>query len=310
MTTDGLPHQVRELLLELICAPTPGAAAAVPGAAVPGAVSGVASARLGVHLQSEAIAVLLAGERLWFAYPDERAHLSRACLVVLDALPPATRPTLPVALLASGLLRLFAYSPGASHALMPIPAPAPSPPAASVHSSGAADAPAVKRKVGFYCSPPQPKIVEHCPPPVGMHAPTGQAPDALIVPMLHAATLAAAAAAAAAAAGDADTPSAVMGSHESGGTRSVPVSGNAPLSPAVGNLSPAAAAVGNSLPLLVRSLRAHAAALLALETAPFGGDSILIWACAAVEELCGRASLDDRLHHDIPNASRALLQLV
>jgi hypothetical protein len=188
---------------------------------------------------------------------------------------------------------------------MPIPVPAPSPPAASVHSSGAADAPAVKRKVGFYCSPPQPKIVEHCPPPVGMHAPTGQAPDALIVPMLHAATLAAAAAAAAA-----GTPSAVMGSHESGGTRSVPVSGNAPLSPAVGNLSPAAAAVGNSLPLLVRALRAHAAALLALETAPFGGDSILIWACAAVEELCGRASLDDRLHNDIPNASRALLQLV
>jgi hypothetical protein len=78
----------------------------------------------------------------------------------------------------------------------------------------------------------------------------------------------------------------------------------------VGNLSPAAAAVGNSLPLLVRALRAHAAALLALETAPFGGDSILIWACAAVEELCGRASLDDRLHNDIPNASRALLQLV
>jgi len=303
MTTDGLPHQVRELLLELICAPT-------PGAAVPGAVPGVASARLGVHLQSEAIAVLLAGERLWFAYPDERAHLSRACLVVLDALPPATRPTLPVALLASGLLRLFAYSPGTSHALMPIQAPAPSPPAASVHSSSAADAPAVKRKVGFYCSPPQPKIVEHCPPPVGMHAPTGQAPDALIVPMLHAATLAAAAAAAAAAAGDAGTPSAVMGSHESVGTRSVPVSGNAPLSPAVGNLSPAAAAVGNSLPLLVRSLRAHAAALLALETAPFGGDSILIWACASVEELCGRALLDDRLHNDIPNASRALLQLV
>ena len=299
MTTDGLPHQVRELLLELICAPT-------PGAAVPGAVPGVASARLGVHLQSEAIAVLLAGERLWFAYPDERAHLSRACLVVLDALPPATRPTLPVALLASGLLRLFAYSPGTSHALMPIPVPAPSPPAASVHSSSAADAPAVKRKVGFYCSPPQPKIVEHCPPPVGMHAPTGQAPDALIVPMLHAATLAATAATAAAA----GTPSAVLGSHESGGTRSVPVSGNAPLSPAVGNLSPAAAAVGNSLPLLVRALRAHAAALLALETAPFGGDSILIWACAAVEELCGRASLDDRLHHDIPNASRALLQLV
>ena len=302
MTSDGLPHQVRELLLELICAPT-------PGAAVPGAVPGVASARLGVHLQSEAVAVLLAGERLWFAYPDERAHLSRACLVVLDALPPATRPTLPVALLASGLLRLFAYSPGTSHALMPIPVPAPSPPAASVHSSGAADAPAVKRKVGFYCSPPQPKIFEHCPPPVGMHAPTGQAPDALIVPMLHAATLATAAAAAAAAAA-AGTPSAVMGSHESGGTRSVPVSGNAPLSPAVGNLSPAAAAVGNSLPLLVRSLRAHAAALLALETAPFGGDSILIWACAALEELCGRASLDDRLHNDIPNASRALLQLV
>ena len=218
---------------------------------------------------------------------------------------PNTIGVQPVALLASGLLRLFAYSPGTSHALMPIPAPAPSPPAASVHSSSAADAPAVKRKVGFYCSPPQPKIVEHCPPPVGMHAPTGQAPDALIVPMLHAATLAAAAAA-----GDAGTPSAVLGSHESVGTRSVPVSGNAPLSPAVGNLSPAAAAVGNSLPLLVRSLRAHAAALLALETAPFGGDSILIWACAAVEELCGRASLDDRLHHDIPNASRALLQLV
>ena len=290
MTTDGLPHQVRELLLELICAPT-------PGAAVPGAVPGVASARLGVHLQSEAVAVLLAGERLWFAYPDERAHLSRACLVVLDALPPATRPTLPVALLASGLLRLFAYSPGTSHALMPIPVPVPSPPAASVHSSSAADAPAVKRKVGFYCSPPQPKIVEQCPPPAGMHAPTGQAPDALIVPMLHAA----------AAAG---TSSAVLGSLESGGAPSVSVSGNAPLSPAVGNLSPAAAAVGNSLPLLVRSLRAHAAALLALETAPFGGDSILIWACAALEELCGRASLDDRLRDDIPNASRARLRLV
>lgn len=250
---------LRELLLELVCANlTPPAGAATPPAV--GREKSPASLGEGFHLggfatylQAEAIAVLFAGERLFFPWADERAHFSRGLLAVLDVVPPAQRPTLPVALLANGMLRLSARLPGPSHVVVPIPAPEP--------ARTPADAAKPARKIGFHCAPPQPKVAEGWVPPCKDDAEYAARAAQLVEPLLTAAKAATGATdAPGAAAEDAAPGAAVLAVRER-----------------------PSAAWATVVPLLVRGLKAHAIALLMAEAPPLGGETLLLWTCATLQ---------------------------
>ena len=252
--------------------------------------------RLCVGLRNEALGVLLAGERLFFAWADERAKVTHALLGLLhvrtarslsvaEHADVGTAGSLPLVVLADGLLHLFAHVPGASQLLAPmhddhLPATASSasPEASSWTSVWQPPRQATEALLQWLlCAD------ELLASPSGW--PTLSQPSCInSQPSCAARTCRV-------------SPVIGAGGAERGGDCGVSPSHSPPL----------LSTLSSPLTFILDIVTAHATCQLDGRAEPIGGEAAIVMLCAQTQELCGRAALDDSINDP---SSRALHELV